>query len=222
MNTNHPDLKKLGALSLGCTALIIRINTLFPPIDLFACAQAPNLDEVSLIVEDTRSKTQEVLQLEADLDNKQEQYRELYGKTINNATWEGYIEAGRTASIFIDHQCLWVDDDQKKIDKLEKTNIGSWVVILPGQRQCLADLGRAVTSERMRDLAVKFGAKHCVTITDWRFYDAESGAELPDDFDTELIASTSAKVEWRLAINEDGSTEFDFSPNFGGFIPQAS
>lgn len=220
MNKNHTDLKRLKQLSDGCAALIDQINQLLPPIDpidVFKYAEEHNLDVVPFIVDpfivdDTRDKTQAEIQLEIELSAKQAELRELRKKTINNPVWDGYIEPGKTASIFIDHRCLWTDDDGQKITDLKKQVVDHQIIILEGQHQGVADLSKPITKERLDHLAQRFDAKNCVTIVDWRFYGARSGEELPNDFDSELIDSTSAKVIWRLTMNDDGSTTFDFSP----------
>jgi len=91
----------------------------------------------------------------------------------------------RTSSIIADGSALWLDANGNKLSRRKFTDNEVAVVI---------DLDKPVTLKRCRDICNKFDINH-LAINDWRFYDRDTGNEIPL-WDTEEIGYNTTKKDY--------------------------
>ena len=154
-----------------------------------------------------------VLPEEQEISSIQEQLSAITKKTFNNPYWLGYIEPGESASIFIDHRCLWIDSVTKvklTIPPYRANEMG----IIPSQVKL--GLDRLVTKKRLIDIAEKFGAETELTAQTLRHYKIGTREEVSPQ-DDEAYSTYHEQVSWMIRRTES-EWELLFSPEDGAWF----
>jgi hypothetical protein len=151
----------------------------------------------------------EILPEELEIDSIVADLNEITRQTFNNPYWDGYIEPGITASVFIDGKCLWTL-------RGEKLNVPPFKVEGDDRkelRQVKLGLDRPITKQRLIDIAERFGATWEMEAKTFRCYAIGTRDEVMPQ-DDEAHSTYHEEVRW--CIRKEGKDwELLFSPGSG-------